>query len=43
MSGWTAQGNKATISGYLEHVAWEGRTSTSATNYFGAVVVKLPG
>ena len=41
MAGWNAQGNKATISGYLKHVAWEGRVSTSATNYFGAVVVKL--
>jgi len=43
MTGWNAQGNNATISGYLEHVAWEGRISTSATNYFGAVVVKLTG
>ena len=25
LTGWTAQGNKATISGYLKHVAWEGR------------------
>ena len=41
MTGWNAQGNNATISGYLKHVAWEGRPSTSATNYFGAVVVKL--
>jgi hypothetical protein len=41
MTGWNAQGNNATISGYLKHVAWEGRISTSAANYFGAVVVKL--
>jgi hypothetical protein len=43
VTGWNAQGNNATISGYLEHVAWEGRISTSTTNYFGAVVVKLTG
>ena len=43
MTGLEAQGNNATISGYLKHVAWEGRPSTSATNYFGAVVVKLTG
>jgi hypothetical protein len=43
MTGWTAHGNNATISGYLKHVAWEGLPSTSPTNYFGAVVVKLTG
>ena len=43
VTGWTAHGNNATISGYLKHVAWEGRVTTSATNYFGAVVVKLTG
>ena len=43
MTGWNAQGNNATISGYLKHVAWEGLPSTSAANYFGAVVVKLTG
>jgi hypothetical protein len=43
MTGWTAHGNDATISGYLKHVAWEGLPSTDATNYFGAVVVKLTG
>jgi hypothetical protein len=43
VTGWNAQGNNATISGYLEHVAWEGSISTSTTNYFGAVVVKLTG
>jgi hypothetical protein len=41
VTDWNAKGNNATISGYLKHVAWEGRISTSATNYFGAVVVKL--
>jgi hypothetical protein len=41
VTGWNAQGNNATISGYLKHVAWEGHISTSASNYFGAVVVKL--
>ncbi|MGH3085627.1 MAG: hypothetical protein ACRDNP_16500, partial [Gaiellaceae bacterium] len=41
VTGWTAQGNNATISGYLTHVGWEGDISTSASNYFGAVVVKL--
>ena len=29
MTGWTAHGNNATISGYLKHVAWEGLPSTS--------------
>jgi hypothetical protein len=43
MTGFQAQGNNATISGYLKHVAWEGRISTSSSNYFGAVVVKLVG
>jgi hypothetical protein len=41
VTGWNAHGNNATISGYLKHVAWEGLISTSASNYFGAVVVKL--
>lgn len=43
MTGWQQKGNNATISGYLKHVAWEGQVSTSASNYFGAVVVKLVG
>ena len=42
MTGWNAQGNNATITGYLKHVAWEGRISTSATNYFGAVTITTP-
>ena len=30
VTGLNAHGNNATISGYLTHVAWEGRPSTSA-------------
>jgi hypothetical protein len=41
VTAFSAHGNNATISGYLKHVAWEGRPATSATNYFGAIVVKL--
>jgi len=43
VTGWQAQGNGATISGYLKQVAWEGLEATSFTNYFGATVVKLVG
>ncbi len=43
MTGWSARGNCATITGYLRHMAWQGVASSSASNYFGAVVVKLVG
>mgnify|MGYP001770945742 CR=1 FL=1 len=43
MTGWSARGSSATINGYLTHLAWQGTTTTSGSNYFGAVVVKLTG
>ena len=43
MTGWSAQGSSATITGYLKHLAWQGIPTTSGSNYFGAVVVKLTG
>ena len=43
VTGWTAQGINATISGYLQKVSWEGQEAPSFTDYYGASVVKLVG
>lgn len=43
LTGYEFKGNAGQISGYFVSVAWEGTSTESPDNYFGAKVIKLVG
>lgn len=43
LTGHNGQGNNAELEGYFTSVVWEGMTSETGDNFFGATVVKLVG
>lgn len=43
LTGYSFKGNTGQISGYFVSVAWEGTSTESPDNYFGAKVIKLVG
>lgn len=43
LTGWSAQGSSATMTGYFTKVDWAGQGSTSPANYFGATTSVLTG
>ena len=43
ITDWSAQGTAAVITGYFEHVDWEGSGSSQTSNYFGATTARMVG
>jgi Flp pilus assembly protein TadG len=43
ISAWTAKGTDAIITGYFDHVDWEGSGSSQTSNYFGATTSRMIG
>lgn len=43
VTGWSAKGTAAVITGYFEHVDWEGSGSSQTSNYFGATTSRMIG
>jgi hypothetical protein len=43
ITAWSAKGTAAVITGYFEHVDWEGSGTSSTTDYFGATNERMIG
>jgi hypothetical protein len=43
ITGWSAKGTAAVITGYFEHVDWEGSGTSNTTDYFGATNERMIG
>ena len=43
ITAWSAKGTSAVITGYFEHVDWEGSGSSQTSNYFGATNERMIG
>lgn len=43
VTAWSAQGTAAIITGYFDHVDWEGSGSSQTSNYFGATTSRMVG
>jgi len=43
ITAWSAKGTAAVITGYFDHVDWEGSGSSQTSNYFGATTSRMVG
>jgi Flp pilus assembly protein TadG len=43
ITDWSARGTAAVITGYFDHVDWEGSGSSQTSNYFGATTARMVG
>ena len=43
ITDWSARGTDAVITGYFDHVDWEGSGSSQTSNYFGATTARMVG